>query len=114
MIFAAGTAVADDMWSETPDLNNLTKPSVTIEPNKLSNKKPAVDMWTETPNLNNTNEEHDFEFVETVVKTGIAHSEFYAETPDLNKVTPSKKGSQPTNDSMIAKKEISRSDNNFS
>jgi hypothetical protein len=47
----------------------------------------------------------DVKFAETVVKTEIAHAEFYAETPDLNKATPSKKGNQPTNDSMIAKKE---------
>ena len=53
LIFAAGSALADDMWSETPDLNNPTNPSVTIDPNQLSNKKPSVDMWTETPNLNN-------------------------------------------------------------
>jgi hypothetical protein len=105
LIFATGTAVADDMWSETPDLNSIAKPSVTIEPNKLLNKKSAVDIWAETPDLNDTNEEYSFKFLETVVKTGIAHSEFYAETPDLNKVTPSKNGSQPTNDSMIAKKE---------
>jgi hypothetical protein len=105
LIFAAGTAVANDMWSETPDLISLAKPSVAIEPNKLLNKESAVDIWAETPDLNDTNEEYSFKFVETLVKTGIAHAELYTETPDLNKATPSKKRSQPTNDSMIAKKE---------
>lgn len=105
IILVAESALADDMWSETPGLNNLTNPSAAVEPNTLSNKKSTVDMWAETPDLNNTNEEFEFESEETVVKAGIAHSELYAETPDLNRAVLFKKGGPPANDIMISRKD---------
>jgi hypothetical protein len=56
--FGAVAAFADDMWSETPDLENLKAPSFTTEPSRMSNKAPTVDMWAETPTLDNKNEKN--------------------------------------------------------
>jgi hypothetical protein len=82
-------AFANDMWSETPDLNNLTTPAF-VEPGRLVNKPPKVDMWAETPDLNGNNDAVDFHHEKAVVKYGLADPEMYAEAPNLNKVSPGK------------------------
>jgi hypothetical protein len=115
--FGAVAAFADDMWSETPDLENLKAPSFTSEPSRLSNKPPTVDMWAETPTLENNDDTVNFHYEKVVVKSGLAHPELYAETPDLKKMSPTendrrspdevtvaeqkKKGDRPTEDKRI-------------
>jgi hypothetical protein len=88
--FGTVVAFADDMWSETPDLENLKPPSFTSEPARLSNRPPEVDMWAETPTLNSNNDTIDFHDEKVVIESGLADPELYAETPDLNKVSPVK------------------------
>jgi len=100
--FGAVAAFADDMWSETPDLENLKTLLFTSEPSRLSNKPPTVDMWAETPTLDNNNDTSDFHYEKMVVKSGLAHLELYAETPDLNKVSPAEKNFQSPDDVMMA------------
>ena len=57
--FNMAVAFADDMWSETPDLENLKPPSFISEPARLSNQPPEVDMWAETPTLDSKNDKAD-------------------------------------------------------
>jgi hypothetical protein len=100
--FGAVASFADDMWSETPDLENLKAPSFISEPSRLSNKPPTVDMWAETPTLDSNNATVDFYNEKVGVKSGLANPELYAETPDLNKVSPAKMNRRPPDDVMVA------------
>ena len=100
--FGMAAAIADDMWSETPGLFNLTQTS-SIEPARLSNDPPAVDMWAETPALNNNNASVEFQHENTIAKSGPADSELYAETPDLRKVSPAESGLLSPDDVMVAR-----------
>jgi len=100
--FGTVAAFADDMWSETPDLENLKAPSFISEPSRLSNKPLKVDMWTETPTLDSNNDTVDFHNEKVFVKSGPASPELYAETPDLKKVLPAKQDRRSPDDIMIA------------
>jgi hypothetical protein len=100
--FGAVVALADDMWSETPDLENLKPPSFINEPARPSNQPPKVDMWAETPTLDSNNDTIDFHYEKVVVKSGLADPELYAETPDLNKVSPAKSDLLSPDDVMVA------------
>ena len=100
--FGTVAAFADDMWSETPDLENLKAPSFISEPSRLSNKPLKVDMWAETPTLDSKNDTVDFHNEKVFVKSGPANPELYAETPDLNKVSPVKSNLLSPDDVMVA------------
>jgi hypothetical protein len=100
--FGAVVAFADDMWSETPDLENLKPPSFIREPARLANQPPKVDMWVETPTLDSNNDTVDFHYEKVVVKSGLADPELYAETPDLDKVSPAKLDLLSPDDVMVA------------
>jgi hypothetical protein len=54
--FGTVSVFADDMWSETPDVENLKAPSFISEPSRLSNKPLMIDMWAETPTLDSDND----------------------------------------------------------
>jgi hypothetical protein len=100
--FSSVAAFADDMWSETPDLNNLTTPSFITEPARLSNQPPKFDMWAETPDLHKNNDTLDFHHEKAVVKSGLADPEMYAETPNLNKVSAAESTLLSPDDAMVA------------
>ena len=87
-----GLASADDMWSETPDLDQLSsyKPDF-VEPATISDRKPTVDMWAETPDFLATGEAFDFLTDKVVIIKGFAASELYSETPDLGAIATTAK-----------------------
>lgn len=98
--FGTAAGFANDMWSETPDLNNLTTPSF-IEAARLSNRPPKADMWAETPDLDN-NDSVDFHSGKTVFISGPVDPELYKETPNLNNVSPGKSTLLPPDEVMVA------------
>ena len=102
--FSMADAFADDMWSETPDLNNLETPSF-VEQGRLVNSSNKIDMWAETPDLNSNSDTVVVHREKIVVNSGPANPEMYAETPNLNKVPPDKFTLQSTDDAMIAGQE---------
>jgi hypothetical protein len=103
--FGALAAFGGDMWSETPGLENPKPRSFNGEPARLSNDPPTVDMWAETPALNNKNASVDFNHENAIIKSGLADSELYAETPDLDKVSPAESDLLSPVDVMVAEQE---------
>ena len=109
--FGSVAAFAEDLWSETPGLENLKTPSFINEPSRLSNKPPAVDMWAETPALKSDTDTIDFYNGKVVVKSGLANPELYVETPDLETVTSANKNRRSPDHVIVAeqnKKEINK------
>jgi hypothetical protein len=88
LVFALSplTSASADMWDETPNpSDDLTNPSFVPEPFRFVYKRPAVDMWAETPNVSAESEDYDLVLENEVrIVKGLAHPEFYAETPDLS------------------------------
>lgn len=92
---AVSLASADDMWSETPDLDQLSATSPAfVEPATISNRIPTIDLWAETPDFSETGKPLDFQPEKVVILKQIAAPELYAETPDLNSIatTPKTEG----------------------
>jgi hypothetical protein len=86
-------ACAADMWAETPDLNHDAEaPSVIAEPHAFKYESPLVDMWAKTPNLDAGIEDHGVKIDGEYRFISNFNSEMYAETPDLNDISP---GPQP-------------------
>ncbi len=110
LIFGAVLASANDLWSETPDLENLKVPSFIGESSRLSNKPQTVDMWAETPTLDSSNSSVGVSNEKVVVKSGLANPELYAETPDSAKELPSRMHRRLPDDVMIADQNRGRMD----
>ena len=93
LIFPTYTVSAADMWAETPDLNHDAEaPSVIAEPHAFKYESPLVDMWAKTPNLDAGIEDHGVKIDGEYRFISNFNSEMYAETPDLNDISP---GPQP-------------------
>jgi hypothetical protein len=81
------TALATDMWAETPNLNEDTElPSVVIEQANFSNSRPLVNKWVETPDLNAETEIYDFVLDDRGRFASTFIPEMYTETPALDEV----------------------------
>ena len=85
--FTPFTALATDIWSETPNLDDdIGLSSAVIKPTAFINSRPSVNMWAETPELNIEKEDYGFipddegRFVSTFTP------EMYVETPALDEI----------------------------